>query len=505
MAQPTQRYKRTLKGSVGAGMQSLMGSSDRKYYILEHKITSKYHRAGESQEIIVDQVEIGRSPKCQVRFDESFSTVSRRHAAIVKDGENWKLVQLSTTNPTFLNGRQVTKEWYLQNGDEIQLSTNGPKMGFIVPTGRNATVGSIGLTRRLSLFRDQALRPYKQAIAALASLLLIITLGGGYKLYDLHKENARLDSAVTEGRQYMAALQVQNDSITKEVIAKGEVINEMQTRITDLQNRPPKVIQQTKTIIVNKDAVDNSAIEKCLPHVYFIASLGYVVTTPDGKQVTIECGSGDDEASDWSGTGFLLSDGRFVTAHHVVEPWFFPISGGQVDKEALQFNIWANNGYKVEAILVAVSSSGQKIPLRSSQFNCIRSGRETNTEEGQRVVVKSGGPTDYAVCNVGGSGLTANRAKSQSLERGTKLTVLGFPLGLGASSSGVKPIYGSAVTSAEGLTDGMILTTDTNYEHGNSGGPVFATNDDGELEVVGIVSAGAGRNVGFVVPISVIH
>lgn len=89
------------------------------------------------------------------------AVVSRRHAAIVRDGENWKLVQLSQTNKTFLNGHPVTTEWYLQNGDEIQLSVNDPKLGFIIPQGAKAKTGSIALSRRLSLFRQQALRPYK--------------------------------------------------------------------------------------------------------------------------------------------------------------------------------------------------------------------------------------------------------------------------------------------------------------------------------------------------------
>ena len=85
----TQNYKRTLAGSVGAGMGALMGASGRTYFILEHKTPSKYHQAGESQKIIVDQVELGRDASCQVRFDENFETVSRKHAAIVRDGENW--------------------------------------------------------------------------------------------------------------------------------------------------------------------------------------------------------------------------------------------------------------------------------------------------------------------------------------------------------------------------------------------------------------------------------
>ena len=173
----TQPYRKTLSGSIGAGMGSLFAPGGKKYYILEHKVSSKYHKAGESQEIIVDNIELGRDSHCQVRFDESFKTVSRRHAAIVKDGDMWKLVPLSKTNTTFLNGRPVKEEWYLQNGDEIQLSVNGPKMGFITPTGKKSTVGSIGLTRRLSLFRQQALRPYKTAITCMA-VVLVLAVGG---------------------------------------------------------------------------------------------------------------------------------------------------------------------------------------------------------------------------------------------------------------------------------------------------------------------------------------
>jgi pSer/pThr/pTyr-binding forkhead associated (FHA) protein len=132
----TQNYKRTLAGSVGAGMGALMGASGRTYFILEHKTSSKYHQAGESQKIIVDQVELGRDASCQVRFDESFETVSRKHAAIVRDGENWKLIHLSHSNPTLVNGHPINGSYYLQTGDEIQLSPihlyNLPSCGDLV-------------------------------------------------------------------------------------------------------------------------------------------------------------------------------------------------------------------------------------------------------------------------------------------------------------------------------------------------------------------------------------
>ena len=170
-------YKRTVAGSVGAGMAAVFNASGRQYYILEHKTESLYHHAGESQKIIVDQVELGRDSACQVRFDETFETVSRRHAAIVKDGENWKIIPLSQTNSTIVNGQPIQAEKILASGDEIRLSSKGPLMGFIIPQGKQSLVSSIGMTERLSLFRQQALRPYKRALWIMAVILVLAIAG----------------------------------------------------------------------------------------------------------------------------------------------------------------------------------------------------------------------------------------------------------------------------------------------------------------------------------------
>lgn len=158
-------------------MGAIFNASGRSYYILEHKTESKYHHAGESQKIIVDQIELGRDSSCQVRFDESFETVSRRHAAIVKEGNDYKLIPLSQTNTTLINGQVVTGEWHLTSGDEIRLSSKGPLLGFIVPQGEQSLVKSIGFTERLNLFRKQALRPYKTALWILAIVLILAVAG----------------------------------------------------------------------------------------------------------------------------------------------------------------------------------------------------------------------------------------------------------------------------------------------------------------------------------------
>ncbi|MGM9777300.1 MAG: FHA domain-containing protein, partial [Prevotella sp.] len=294
MAQPTVQYKRTLKGSIGAGMKSIAGG-DRRFYVLEHKVTTKFHKAGEQQTIIVDQIELGRDPKCQVRFDDSFTTVSRRHAAIVRDGENWKLVQLSQTNSTFLNGKQVTKEWYLQNGDEIQLSVNGPKLGFNVPAGEKGMVKSLRLTTRLNLFREQALRPYKRAMAIMAIVFLgaLGAMGAwNYKLQDdLVAQSKRLAEQIAAAKGDAAKL----DSLRKELIKANQAI-------ADQESKLKKVRGQITRVKIKPEPGPNN-IDKEFPFVYYIECYIHI---------------GDNVIPGWAGTGFLLNNGYLVTAQHVI-------------------------------------------------------------------------------------------------------------------------------------------------------------------------------------------
>lgn len=233
----TEPYRRSFSGSVGAGMGALMGGAHKQFYVLEHRMSSKYHRAGETQKIIVDQIEMGRDPRCQVRFDDSFTSVSRRHAAIVRDGAGWKLVHLSKVNTTLLNGRPVTDEWYLQNGDEIQLSSNGPRIGFIVPQGDRSMIKNINFTERFSLFRQQALKPYKQMMVWM-SVVFLLVIGGfiGWSVLNQQQNqktnemlagsiasvSARQDSAGIEAQKQLAAVSNQAQTAAQAAIQASQ-------------------------------------------------------------------------------------------------------------------------------------------------------------------------------------------------------------------------------------------------------------------------------------------
>ena len=488
MEKKTVQYKRTLRGSVAAGVGALVNGDGRRYYILEHKDASKYHKAGESQKIIIDQIELGRDSSCQVRYDDSFPTVSRRHAAIVKDGDRWKLIQLSQTNTTFLNGQPVSTEWYLQNGDEIQLSVGGPRIGFIVPTGKQSLVSSIKITERLELFRKQALRPYKTALTVLCIVLVLLSCGGGYKLYDLHNKNLVLE-------EQQMAIKADNDSLRKSIEIKGSEIAQSKQQIDVLK----KQLKGLKSRINSKPKAVVSPTSDLSKDVFFIGLLGYSITTGPNETSVVEVGGkiGDDKVGFISGTGFLLNDGTFITARHVVEPWYF---GDET--LFLRLNLLASNGCKVNGLFYAVSSDGTRFEFSTEQFKCNRSHDKMGGMEELKIRIASTDYTDYASANLGKKGsLVYDSELSKNLKVGDKLFIWGFPLGLGSDGLSVQASRSTAEVARDGLADqGYILTTSTGFEHGNSGGPVFV-NRDGKDIVIGIVSAGAGRSTGFVVPI----
>lgn len=512
--QTTKGYKKTLSGSIRAGMGSLFTPGGKKYYILEHKVSSKYHRAGESQEIIVDNIELGRDSHCQVRFDNSFKTVSRRHAAIVKDGDMWKLVQLSKTNSTFLNGHPIKDEWYLQNGDEIQLSVNGPKIGFITPTGKKSTVGSIGLTRRLSLFRQQALRPYKTAIASLASVLVLLAVGGGYVIYQQNEQ-------LKDNSEQIAKANEKNAQNEKLIAEQRKLIEGQKGDIDSIKNLKPRTV--VKYINNNpgggdskpKEDIDMSA---CHPYVYHITATPVV----DGEPLT---------DFSWLGTGFQLKEGKFVTARHVTSFYYsnsYAIENGEVQLYSganpmrvyydLLLNVMSQQG-KVQIKFDCVSS-GDSFSFMSNQVNDVGQYDEIHTlktpyqlinEKGEvvkeipagtNIRVGALGHIDFSyISHNTGDGLAANKSISTNLKQGTQLYVLGYPHGWGKG----KPIFSTAVCSQDGLSRELgntIMVSNNNTEGGNSGGPIFIKGDSG-WEVVAIVSGGNYAKGRFV-PISVI-
>jgi S1-C subfamily serine protease len=86
-------------------------------------------RAGQTEEFSQPFVQIGRHPHCDLRFDADRDLdVSSRHATVLLQDEMFILRDLGSTNGTFVNGKRLTADHVLANGDQIQFGRQGPKV-----------------------------------------------------------------------------------------------------------------------------------------------------------------------------------------------------------------------------------------------------------------------------------------------------------------------------------------------------------------------------------------
>jgi pSer/pThr/pTyr-binding forkhead associated (FHA) protein len=101
--------------------------------------------SGEKLEIPVNQQEIaiGKAPHNKVVLNDP--TVSGTHAALIARDGGYSIVDLGSSNGTFVNGARVTNDaWTLQHGDKLQL-------GKVLLTFRNPAETVENKTARLSL------------------------------------------------------------------------------------------------------------------------------------------------------------------------------------------------------------------------------------------------------------------------------------------------------------------------------------------------------------------
>jgi len=96
-----------------------------------------------------DNVIIGREEDCDIVLPSR--QVSRNHARIRRSGGRHILEDLGSKNGTFVNGRQLTEPYTLQDGDEVQIALSFKL--FFVDAG--ATVPLFFEERRAGLRLDK--------------------------------------------------------------------------------------------------------------------------------------------------------------------------------------------------------------------------------------------------------------------------------------------------------------------------------------------------------------
>jgi hypothetical protein len=100
-------------------------------------------------------------------------TASRRHAALERRDGRWYVVDLASTNGTYINGRRVTVPSPLARGDELRFGD--ARFGFVAPGDDLSKVGP-GSAKAAARSR----RRVPRRASAIAALLLFA--GGGFAL-----------------------------------------------------------------------------------------------------------------------------------------------------------------------------------------------------------------------------------------------------------------------------------------------------------------------------------
>jgi hypothetical protein len=202
-----------------------------------------------------------------------------------------------------------------------------------------------------------------------------------------------------------------------------------------------------------------------------------------------------------TGTGFVLDDGRFLTARRWVEPWAYPRD--EQDVLNLYANFVHHNGGKASVKLVAAAPGGPELTLPGDQFTVNRAGDRAVVSnfgfgEGKIAVAVATVDSGWATCKVPVTGAAA--ATNQMLRAGTRVHLLGYeiPADVQAGPAG-NPTYARLTLGAADPATGHWTVGEQRPEPGNFGGPVFVLQEGMPLVAGMLVPGPDGK--GRVVPI----
>jgi len=154
------------------------------------KISVMFGSTTESEHTLVkEEIKIGRAMDCEIVVDNL--GVSRHHCTIVKDGENWVVVDGGSNNGTFVGGQKI-KRHTLKHADRIVLGKHSllfDQHGAADPDGEAKKKKQAGMGGEMTMFVDQA------ALAKVMSskrMALSLSQGGREVLVPLVREETSL-------------------------------------------------------------------------------------------------------------------------------------------------------------------------------------------------------------------------------------------------------------------------------------------------------------------------
>ena len=419
-------------------------------------------RAGEVEAFRKGYIGLGRHPLSDVRFDaERDLDVSSRHAAIVRKPEGFVLQDLGSRNGTFVNGKRITADTPLKDGDVIGFGANGPAIEFAVIEADQdlpATAGAEALAERISAGPVLRPTPLRQSTGVRIAvevarqtahlrrttkvlLVVLIVIASGFTWIQIDgRRRARESETSLQGVR--DALQASNGEIARlrSELAKSGADAASVERL----RRELAAAEQHQSALAGAAGVDYRALSHQNQDAVAIVLVEYT----DGER--------------FSGTAFSVdSMGTMVTNKHI-------LAGEDGTKTPRRLGIIFSGSTQFwRAEMIGVSPDADVGVLR--------------------VLIKGGTPRVR--------GLARTR---EGIERGDPVAILGYPLGfdLPMEAQGGQPIAEPTLTVgtiSKALTS--VVQVDAYGAPGSSGSPIF----DRDGRVIAVLYGGERESNGKII------
>ncbi len=443
---------------------------------IEFRIT-RGARAGAGERFDKAIVAIGRHPINDLRFDaERDLEVSSRHAEVRIVESRYLLVDLGSTNGTFVNGERVSGERALCDGDIITFGEDGPQAEFMLAAGLNppATARAMPSAPEADAQRKQArsdthariamaVEKQTSSLKRMATVFGAVIIVGAIAAVWVTRANAE---KTRQGlATQLAALLAVNDSLSRTLQSKLEQTGIADASLAAARNEADRLASELRA--QQRRGGDVSAyaarIRESQTRAASIAGMDYAAIAAANQAALVFLVVEFPDSARSTGTGFnILESGLIVTNRHVVQ---------------------SSDGVRAQRI--AAAFDGTSGEWRRATVEIV-----SETDELAFLRVTTPGP--YPV--VAGIARAGNGARV-----GAPVAILGYPLGTG--TAGMQGSLNTLRPSAS-LSVGTIgklvpetLQLDAFAAQGSSGSPVF----DQRGFVVGVIYGGVDESGGRIV------
>ena len=465
---------------------------------VELRVTSG-SRAGQREQFDKSVISIGRNPINDFRFHPELDPdVSSKHAEIRVLESKVTLIDLDSTNGTFVNGQRVQGSRALFEGDLIAFGGDGPKVEFHISAmepastristpegGQSAVPVSSGAAAAAAAAAAVPLRPstpkrdtsmrIADAVhlqtgklrAMILALAVLVIAGGGLMYWFNHRESAaataRIDMLLKSNDSLSAQMDKTMASMKGKVAGLDAALSSSKSDVDKLRARIRSEMANGNDEQVTKLTEQLDASDSRQRALHGAAQVNYEAINAKNSAAIVFIVIGFPNGSLVSGSGFNVApSGLIVTNRHVVQD----ADGHPASRVAILFNNTV--GFK-HAHVVSVSKTDELAFIK--------------------------------VDDAGSYPVVAGVAKNSSLHVGAPVAVIGFPLGTSTAGNGgdgniskMRATSTLGVGTVSKVLDDM-LQFDSWAAQGSSGSAVF----DKRGFVIGVLFGGAAESNGRII------